>query len=357
MSSLLRPALRGLTPYTVIPPGSAVDLSDNTSLWGPPPAALDALRALEPGAILRYPAIPPTGLYEGLAAYAGVSADMIVAGCGSDDLIDCAMRAFAEPGDTIAFATPTFSMIPAFAAINGLRVHAVQYSAGLGIDVDALLAPNPRVTYVCSPNNPTGSALPTGVVERIVASAPGVVVLDEAYGEFTSAPGFDLVRDHERLVVMRTLSKAFGMAGLRLGYAVLAPALARGLETVRGPYKLNAVAATAATAALGVGLDWVRERASETVQNRGRFAAALAALGLSSLPSEANFLCVPCRNAERLAERLRARGFALRTLRRLPPMTPSLAHSDGMALRITIGPWPIMTGLIAALQAERDACA
>lgn len=356
MAPLIRALLRDMTPYTATDAGDAVDLSDNTSLWGPPPAALDAVRAIEASALTRYPPTPPASLNAALATYAGVPANMVVAGCGSDDLIDCAMRTFAEPGDTIAFASPTFSMVPAFAAINGLRTHAVPYGPDLDIDIDALLAPRPRLTYLCSPNNPTGSALPLATIERIVANATGVVILDEAYGEFTSAPGFSLVARSERLVVTRTLSKAFGLAGLRIGYAVLAPSLACALETVRGPYKLSAAAAAAAIAATTDGLSWVRQHALEAAANRERVAERLAVLGLPSLPSQANFLCVPCRQASRVAERLLARGFALRVLRHLPPITSALAASDGAALRITIGPWPLMEHLIAALQAEGATC-
>ncbi len=357
MSEPVRAILRDAKPYTTVDAGTAVDLSDNTSLWGPPLAAVEALRALDASALARYPAIPPAGLYRALADYAGVSTDMIVAGCGSDDLIDGAMRTFAEPGATIAFATPTFSMVPAFASINGLRAHAVPFRADLDLDVDRLLAPRPPIVYLCSPNNPTASAVPLASIERVLDEAPGIVILDEAYGEFASAPGFGLLARHSRLVVLRTLSKAFGLAGLRIGYAVLDAALVPALETVRGPYKVNAAAAAAATAALTDGQDWVRARAREAADVRAQLAERLAAVGFSPLPSAANFLCVPCRNAGGVADRLRSRGFALRVLRDLPPITPALAASQGAALRIAVGPWPVMARLLDELEPEAAACA
>lgn len=356
MSTLIRTVLQTMQPYTATDPGSAVDLSDNTSLWGPPPAAIDSLRALGPDAVARYPATPPAAFNRRLAAYAGAGDDWVVPGCGSDDLLDCAMRTFAEPGETIAFAVPTFSMIPAFAAINGLRVHAVPLREDFDIDVDALLAPAPRLVYLCSPNNPTGTAIPRATIERIVQQAPGVVLLDEAYGEFTTAPGFELVAGSDRLVVTRTLSKAFGLAGLRVGYAVLPPPLARALETVRGPYKLNAAAAAAAGAALTDGLPWVRERAAEAIEIRRLVAPRLVDAGFAPLPSEANFFCVPCRRAPQVAAALQARGFTVRVLRNLPPITPALATARGMALRIAVGPMPIMDGLLAALGQEDARC-
>jgi histidinol-phosphate/aromatic aminotransferase/cobyric acid decarboxylase-like protein len=266
------------------------------------------------------------------------------------------MRAFAEPGDTIAFAVPTFSMIPAFAAINGLRAHAIPLREDFDIDVDALLASAPRIVYLCSPNNPTGTGLPRTTIERVVREAPGVVLLDEAYGEFTNAPGFDLVTGADRLIVTRTLSKAFGLAGLRIGYAVLPPVLARALETVRGPYKLNAAAAAAAGAALTEGLPWVRQRAAEAVDIRSRLDARFRTAGFSPLPSEANFLCLPCRQAPAAAAALLAAGLAVRVLRELPPITPALAAADGQALRIAVGPWPLMERLLGVFESGAVQC-
>ncbi len=356
MSDLVRSVLRDERPYSTPDVGTALDLSDNTNLWGAPTAAVEAIRRLDGTAFARYPAIPPAELYRALAAYAGVSTDMLVAGCGSDDLIDGAMRTFAEPGDTIAFATPTFSMVPVFAAINGLRVHAVPFRPDFDLDVDRLLASRPRIVYLCSPNNPTGSLLPEASVRRVLDEAPGIVILDEAYGEFTSAPGFSLATRYSGLVVLRTLSKAFGLAGLRVGYAVLDPSLRAALETVRGPYKVNAAAAAAATAALTEGLDWMHARADEAVVNRNRLAERLTATGFTPLPSAANFLCVPCRDAAGVAARMLGRGFALRVLRQLPPITPALAASGGSALRIAVGPWDAMERLLVGLQLEASAC-
>ena len=357
MPSLTRSTLQDLHPYSALDAGTAVDLSDNTSLWGPPPASMAAVRSLDPNAISRYPQTPPASFNRLLASYAGVSHESVVAGCGSDDLLDCCMRTFAEPGDTIAFAIPTFSMIPMFARINGLRTHTVEFRADFDIDVDALLAPSPRIVYLCAPNNPTGTMLPRATIERVLREAPGVVLLDEAYGEFATAHGFELVADFQRLVVMRTFSKAFGLAGLRIGYAVLAPPLARALETVRGPYKLSAVAAAAAGAALSDGLTWVRDRAAEAVTVRQRLAPRLETLGYAPLPSQSNFFCIPCADAQTIAAGLLRRGFAVRVLSELPYITPSLAAAGGMALRIAVGPWPVMEQLLVALEAASAQCA
>lgn len=356
MPDLVRRTLQDVQPYRVDGPGSAIDLSDNTSLWGPPPAAATALASLDPMAMASYPATPPASLLGALAAYAGVTPDMVVPGCGSDDLIDGAMRTFADPGDVIAFAAPTFSMVPTFARVNNLRIHAVPFDADLALDVDALLAPRPRIVYLCSPNNPTGAALARPTIERVLREAPGIVLLDEAYGEFTSAPGFDLVRTNPHLVVTRTLSKAFGLAGLRIGYAVLAPALARALEAVRGPYKVSVAGAAVAAAALTDGLPWVRARAAEVAGIRARVATRLVSAGFAPVRSDANFFCLPCAGALEVAEAARAARFALRVLRNLPPVTPAIAAAHGSALRFSIAPWALMERLLAVLEAERARC-
>lgn len=357
MRDLVRGAVRELRPYTPVAAGSAVDLSDNTNLWGPSPAAVAALQGIDSRAVVRYPPVPSPALSRALSTYAGVNENCIVTGCGSDDLLDCAMRAFATPGDTIAFAAPTFSMIPAFALINGLRPHAVSLDAQFDIDVDALLAPSPSLVYLCSPNNPTATSLPVTTIERVLREAPGVVLLDEAYGEFTDAPGFALVRAHERLVVTRTLSKAFGLAGLRMGYAVLSSELAPALETVRGPFKSNSAAVIAATAALTDGLSWVRGRAREAIQNRERLAVALEAMGFAPLPSQANFLCIPCSNAAHVAAALLRQGIAVRAFTGLPTVTDALNVARGDAIRITVGPWEIMEQFLAAFRSDECRCA
>jgi histidinol-phosphate aminotransferase len=275
-----------------------------------------------------------------MAGYLGVDADRIVTGCGSDDVLDSAMRALAEPGDRLAYLDPTFSMIPVFARLNRLVPVAVA-TGRFDADADALLATGARIIYLCSPNNPTGGTLPRAVVDRIVSDAPGFVILDEAYAEYAREDCVELARTSSRLLVTRTMSKAFGLAGLRVGYAVGAPDVVRAVAESRGPYKVNAVAERAAAAALTEDLPWVREHVTEVQRLRERFADALRGLGLAPLPSAANFVLVPTPRAAALAGRLRAAGVTVRSFEALPGI--------GDALRITIGPWPMLERCIGAL--------
>jgi len=322
-------------------PEPRIDVSDNTNLWGAPPAALRALHDAPADVVSRYPSLYVHDLKRALAAYVGVQADEIVTGCGSDDVLDAAMRAFAEPGDRVAYCAPTFSMVPTFARMNALEPVPLPFREDWDADADALLAARARITYLCSPNNPTGTVVSPAVVERVAREATGLVIVDQAYGEFArathaaSAPGWG------RVIVMRTLSKAFGLAGLRIGYGVGAAPLVREVEKARGPYMVNAAAHRAAGAALGEGLPWVREHAREAVAVRERLASDLMARGLHPLPSEANFVLVPTPRAAAIAHGLRRRGVLVRLFTDLPVV--------GDALRIGVGPWSTMRELLAAL--------
>jgi histidinol-phosphate aminotransferase len=340
-----RATIRDIVPYPTERTPCAADLSDNTNLFGAPPAALRELSKSGDEEITRYPGLHTRRLREALADYAGVRADQVVSGFGSDDVIDSAVRAFAEPGERLAYSHPTFSMIPVFAKVNGLVPAPVRFAPSGDIDPDALLATEARIIYICSPNNPTGTIATRRSVDRVIERAPGIVIIDEAYGEFTDGGRVGDAPTHDRVVVTRTLSKAFGMAGFRIGYGTAAAALIHEIEKVRGPYKENAPAERAAACALREDVPWMRELAAQAVQNRERFAGALRANGFDPLPSAANFLLVPVPDAILVAERMRERGVAVRPYPGLPDI--------GDALRITIGPWPMMELALDALVAAR----
>lgn len=341
MTSLGRTAYRDLACYTVDQEPVAVDLRDNTNLWGVPPAAARAIGAAA-SAVSRYPRIYAAELRRALAEYVRVDSSMVVTGCGSDDVIDAAFRALADPGDRVAMLVPSFATAQTFARMNALiPVEAPLSGDDWSMTVDRLLAADARVIYLCSPNNPTGGLAPRHILERLIEAAPGAVVIDEAYAEYAGGSASDLLARSSRLLVVRTLSKAFGLAGLRVGYGLGHPSLVVEVEKARGPYKVNVVAERAALAVLGEDQEWVRSHVREAVANRERLATALRSLGLRCLPSSANFLCCPTPRAAGIAERLLMRGVGVRVFRALPGV--------GDAIRITIGPWPMMAQLLDAL--------
>lgn len=348
---IARESYRAISLYAPNRAPARVDLSDNTNLWGVPPAAALAIGEAAGGAaVTRYPNLYASELKRALGAYLGVSADMLVTGCGSDDVLDSAVRAFGEPGDRIAVPEPSFAMIPIFARMNGLEPVLVPLTADYDADADAMLATGAKLIYLCSPNNPTGAAFRPETVARIVREAPGVVIVDEAYQEFSDLPSaVRLLASHERLLVCRTMSKAFGIAGLRVGYAAGAPALVSEVEKSRGPYKVNALAERAALAALGEDMAWVRARAAEAVENRERVAALLRELGLSPIPSRSNFVLVPFRGACDVARRMRDAGVAVRPFGDLGDRLPALREANGEGMRISVGPWGMMEEMVDVL--------
>lgn len=330
---------------------ATVDLSDNTNLFGAAPAALATLRELAEGGVNRYPGVFAEELKEALALYHDVSVEALATGCGSDDLLDSIVRAFCEPGDRLALPAPTFAMVPTFARMNGVRPIACAPAPDGGPDLDALLATGARLIYLCRPNNPTGTSVARAAVERLLAEAPGLVLLDEAYAEFA---GDDFLRQApgaERLIVVRTFSKAWGLAGLRVGYAAGPPGLMAAVEKSRGPYKVNAPAERAAAAALRADGAWLADVVRRTRAERAWLAEQLAARGWPPLASEANFLALPLPArlpAVELAARLRALGVAVRPCPEVPGV--------GGAVRVTVGPRPLMETFLAALErASREA--
>ncbi len=256
---IARESYRAISLYSPNRAAAVIDLSDNTNLWGIPPAAARAIHDAASSAVTRYPSVYAADVKSAIADYIGVSTDRIVTGCGSDDVLDSAIRAFGEPGDCVAYPDPSFAMIPIFARMNGLSGLPISLTADHDADVDAYAAADAKITYLCTPNNPTGTSFSRSAIERIIrATTRGIVIIDEAYAEFAKSDCLDLLASSPRVLITRTLSKAFGLAGLRVGYAVGDPAVVAEVEKSRGPYKVSGVASIAAIAALLNYRSWVQ---------------------------------------------------------------------------------------------------
>jgi histidinol-phosphate aminotransferase len=314
-----------------------INLADNTNAWGMPPSARAAL-ADAPSAAC-YPTPYADELKTAIGAFTGFRPEMITTGCGSDDVLDGAMRALTEPGDAIAFTAPTFVMIPIFAKLNRL-VEVI-------VSPEQLVQSDARVIYICSPNNPTGATTSRRrILEILEARTSGqVVIVDEAYAEFAGSSVIDLVRKYESLIVTRTMSKAFGLAGLRVGYGIADAATIAQLETVRGPYRVSALSERAAVVALINDDRWVREHASMASEARQRLLSALRDRGLEPCESAANFVYLPIPEAAVIAAAMRKDGIAVR------------AFAEPSALRITVAPAPMMDAALAAFDRARRSCA
>lgn len=337
-----RETYRSISIYAPNRTPAPIDLSDNTNLWGVPPAALRAITGATSGSVTRYPALYAADLKRAIADYVGLPPEMVVTGCGSDDVLDSAIRAFGEPGDVVAYPDPSFAMIPIFAQMNALLGAPIPLTARNDADVDCYIETNAAISYVCSPNNPTGASFSRDAIEAIASSVDGIVMIDEAYAEFARWNCLDLLSRFPRVIITRTLSKAFGLAGLRIGYALGDPAVVAEVEKSRGPYKVNSIAQYAAVAALTEDRAWVEARVQDAIMNRERLREALRAAGFGPLPSDSNFVLVPVSNACELDQRLRDRGIAVRPFSTLPGI--------GDALRVSVGPWNMLERFVAALR-------
>lgn len=351
-----RPAFAGIAPYRPDESGATIDLSDNTNRWGAPPAAI---RELQRGTAspARYPDCYSAPLRSVLADYVGVDEANIVVGAGSDDVLDAAIRAFGDHDDLLSFARPSFPMVPTFARMNGVRVVSTPFAGNGDVDVDALLTDDPAIAYVCSPNNPTGLLIPRATIERLIERANGIVIVDEAYAEFAGVSIVELVARSPRLLVVRTLSKAWGLAGLRVGYGIAQPSLIRDIEKSRGPFTVSNPSERAAAAAVAEDRAWMREQVAAAISSRDRLIDVLRTRGFTPLNSASNFVLLPLADGRAAAAALRERGIAVRVFESLDISHPDVREAGGSALRISVGPWPEMEAVLDGLDAWKATCA
>ena len=296
----LRDDLRGRTPYGAPQLDVAVRLNTNENSSPLPPALLADIAAAAAdvaGGLNRYPDRDAVALRADLAAYLGVvDPAQVWAANGSNEILQQLLQTFGGPGRTALGFTPSYSMHEIIATGTGTRWLAGHRSADFTVTpADAaaqVVEHQPDVVFLTSPNNPTGTALPLETVEAVLDVAPGMVVVDEAYAEFARAgvpSALTLLPGHPRLVVSRTMSKAFGMAGLRLGYLAADPAVVDAVQLVRLPYHLSALTQAVARVALAHAPALLASVADIKAQ-RDRIVAELPASGLVTVPSDANFV-------------------------------------------------------------------
>ena len=272
-----------------------VRLNTNESPFAPPDEWREELRAaLEEVSFHRYPDRPATELRQAVADLHGVTADEVFCANGSNEVLQSVLLAFGGPGRRALLFEPTYALHSHIARITGTEVVEGQRDDTFLIDPqDAerlIAAGRPAITFLCSPNNPTGRAEPSDTVERVARVAPGLVVVDEAYGQFSSWTALGLRGPAQPgLVVTRTFSKTWALAGARLGYLVADPGVVEACEAVALPYHLSAQTQLAGLLALRH-VPEMEARVSRITEERGRVAAALNDLPVDSWPSDANFI-------------------------------------------------------------------
>lgn len=335
-----------------------IRLNANENPYGASPRAREVVAAMAAHAG-RYPDMQQRDLRAGLADYLGVEAANIIAGNGSDELIHLLTQAELGPDDEVIICEPTFSIYRFEAVLAGATIIDVPLDADFRFDLPAVLAaitPRTRLIWVCSPNNPTGTPFDLELLPALLAAGPRVVV-DEAYYPFSDATALPLLQTllhddparAERLVIMRTMSKIAGLAGLRIGYGIAAPGVIQRLDRRRHPFNVNAIAEAAALATLEDAA-WMAQIKTAIARERERLAAKLqATLAVQVWPSEANFLLVglPVADAGPVQRALAARGVLVRHLaqdriRHCLRVTVGTPHEDDafVAALATVAPEP-----------------
>lgn len=355
--SLATPGVRGLTPYVPGKPveelerelgiSNAIKLASNENPLGPSPKALIALQKALPD-IARYPDGGGFRLKHALAAKLKIAPEQITLGNGSSDVIEFAARIFVAPGDEVVFAQHAFAMYPILAQSIGGRSVEVP-ARDWGHDLDAMaqaVTGKTRLVFVTNPNNPTGTWFDRATLLRCLRAVPQrvIVVLDEAYFEYVDHPdypdGLSLLNEFPNLIVARTFSKVYGLAGLRVGYSVSSAAIADLLNRVRPPFNVNSLAMIAAEAALA---DEAHLHETVKLNHDGMrlLTDGFKALGLSFIPSVGNFVCVEVGDAKRVNEALLRQGVIVR---------PVGNYGLPQHLRVTVGLPEENTRFLSALK-------
>jgi len=294
----VRPDLEALVGYHSAQVDVDVRLNTNESPLPPPDGWLDALADAVRGIEFnRYPEREATGLRQALADSHGVGIDEVFCANGSNEVLQCLLLAYGGPGRTAALFEPTYTLHRHIARITGTTVVAGARRDDFALDLDVVAAvvagSDPAVTFLCSPNNPSGRADTPTEIATVAGLVPGLLVVDEAYGQFAPSSALEMRRGDpagtRHVVVVRTFSKTWSMAGARLGYLVADPEVVAACELVALPYHLDATKQVAGRLALGY-VDEMERRVAAITEERGRLAAAFADLAVETWPSDANFL-------------------------------------------------------------------
>lgn len=330
-SKSLRQCLDSLKPYVAgkgyteisrkygVPPENIVKLGSNENPYGPSPGVHSALQGISPE---RYP--EPEALMEGLAGYIGYPEEMIAIGSGMDGVMDTLTRLFLEKGDKTQIYTPTFSYYEILTRICGATPFFVPRGPQFEISTD--IPKDVKMVFICSPNNPTGNLTSEADVKQVLESTEAIVFLDEAYVEFADRSLLGLVKNYDNLVVGRTMSKAFGLAGMRLGYAVAPEWIVNQYRRVAPPFFGVTCASVAAGIAALSDLDYMHCTVDKIRRERERLRK-----GTGSHPSQANFLYIETAEPSGIvAEKFQQKGIIIRDCR-------SFRGAGDHHIRVTVG--------------------
>jgi histidinol-phosphate aminotransferase len=332
----IKPSVRAVRAYTLPAHRAALKLNQNENPWDTPAHIKDeVLRRFAARKWSQYPDFVPAELNECLAGFAGWKPDGIIAGNGSNELIQALLMVTMEAGKTLLLSEPTFTLYRQVATVLGGKVETVFLTPDLEYDSEALQRAiedkQPAVTIICSPNNPTGGVIAEDALRAVLKTARGLVVIDEAYHEFAGRSVVPLLREYENLIVLRTFSKAMAVAALRIGYLLASPDLVREIGKAVLPYNVNAFSQVAAEVAIENYESELRPLVSQIVSERNRLFAELSRIeGLSPVPTQANFILVKSNiDPTRIFTDLLARDVLIRDVSKYPMLSEYFRFSLG----------------------------
>ncbi|HJR44063.1 MAG TPA: histidinol-phosphate transaminase [Actinomycetota bacterium] len=333
----VRADLTAVSPYVSPQQPARFRMNTNESPYAPPPELVqEVAREIEHVALNRYPDRDANRLFDAMSEHLGWPRDGLWIANGSNEVFMHLFLAFGGPGRSTMLFEPTYALHALIPSIASTRVAALERSDDFTIDldaaVDAIRAQRPEIVIVCSPNNPTGGCEAVRSVEVLLAEAPGLVVVDEAYIEFARPEDSvrSLLAAHENLVVVKTFSKAWRLAGVRIGYMLAHPALISELARVRLPYHLSAITQVVGEAALRHA-DQTLELVRSIAEERDRIALELQAMGVMTFPSRANFVLFEIDDPPEVWRRLLDRGVLVRSYPEHPRLNRCLRVTAGLS--------------------------
>jgi len=289
--SYFRPAIdtiEGYTPgFQPAEPGY-IKLNTNENPYPPSPRALAAIREACVDRLRKYPAPGADAARQVIAQVFDTCPECVLCGNGSDDLLNIAIRSFCGRGDVVAFPSPTYSLYDVLARIQEAKPVRVDFPDDYSLPT-GLAGTDARLVIVSNPNAPTATFVPPEELSRLAEAVDGVLLIDEAYADFAERNCLELARRHDNVVVTRTVSKSYSLAGLRFGFAVARPHLIRGMMKVKDSYNVGTLPAVGAAAAIA-DQNWLRRNVARVCTTRGRLIDGLGKLGFRCLPSQANFV-------------------------------------------------------------------
>lgn len=290
--------MRELKAYALRPERASIKINQNENPWDAPARIKkETLQRLSSREWSRYPPFLPLRLQEKIAEFADWKTDGVIAGNGSNELIQALLMVTVSEGTRVLICEPTFALYRQISVVLGGEVISAPLTRELTLDTGAMLDAirlfNPQVTIICSPNNPTGCVLSDDDLGKLLSQTQGLVVIDEAYHEFAGHSAVPLLREHANLIVLRTFSKAMALAGLRVGYLMASTELTTEIRKAVLPYNLNAFSQTAAEVAIEMYEEELRPLINRIIDERERLFAALSQIeGLTPTASKANFMVV-----------------------------------------------------------------